>query len=975
MELEKLGQYHLCQTAEGHPVEFHAPTAEVACLAFDGQRGQLVELHVLARSDGWGAAQVQSFQERINLLRGVNSAVVPRLLDAGILEGLAYYSSTLEPGESASTYVGRLGALPEAIAVQLCYSLCLQLIALQQFPRIFRHCSLKNLLLLGAESTVGVPLLQLRDLGLCEGERRGVDDAAEERLARELGELVYLLLTGHESGHGNGPVPDCVFLLERCPDLRAFVKAALGFGGGVGRGSLAAGMLALRRAAELFSASAASAALPSPPLIPWRRVLFEREHFQSLLPAQFSVRRGGFPEVEPLSCRVVEGTARKSFLLHPLPAERIVPVGPCRRVPEQIAKVDREAHPNLLFPHSTWSGPQLTFLLENGANSFSLNQLLEIRKSLPPKEAAQLLRDVLAGLQQSERSGIPLPGLHPVDALVVFSDEPEEAALRVRMRQAVEDWPSFIVKIRVHTTCRTLVEPVLDVCSSVRSIHRMRRLEEAFFSLAAFLVGGVGNLSQSGLPKPLIDFFQQGLISVRRGDSVPAPERVVEAFEAVSPPKAASNRLPLLTEKPGQLVQDESIQRSHLAPMAHGNGNGHTDGQGNGDSHGHAQPSPRVKGIEELPNGHPPTEQPKLLVSVAVTSAVLATEEPSSSAASVTYEIGTASVPSCLFVAPSREAKAVAANSPEETVSISPKDSSPVGEMVVPAISSRSESASKEVELSNESDVAAAPFTFESQVDTKHLYAEKAAAVAVYAASESPAVETEERILPLTPGAIAQEILSRRHGRESAFQRTEPKVDEAGDEEYEDCSDVFASEFELLARLETVEDAAEMLEADPDSLLGGAKEKETGAEGGAAQEGWADRLSEISASAETETTPVPIAESEPSAPEVALFARSHVPLPAVMSPELRDRDVQLAPATVPPRAEVEPMSGVSPFPVESLNETAVQPTVEPAVVPPELDPNAPEGAAVPTLSLDLARLTTADSLFTRRGRVATIRNN
>ena len=219
--------FFICQDTAGDPLEGSAVPSEMACLVYDYKLGQLVDFHLFTVSEKWERAKIQKLFERFLLLAELNDGSVPRVLRHGRVDGMVFYTAALEEGEVLTDYVRRIGPLPEQVVLELIGELVTNLLRLQEWPQLFRSCSLEGArLIFSPQGLQDRRLVQIRNFGLNSSEVLEDEAAAEHHLAVEVARLIYLLLTGFVSPQRGGPMVGAVRLLDLSVPLRAFVESS-----------------------------------------------------------------------------------------------------------------------------------------------------------------------------------------------------------------------------------------------------------------------------------------------------------------------------------------------------------------------------------------------------------------------------------------------------------------------------------------------------------------------------------------------------------------------------------------------------------------------------------------------------------------------------------------------------------------------------------------------------------------------------
>ncbi len=501
--------FFISQDSAGNPLEFTGGDHALACLAFDNKTQQLVELNLLTASEHWNADQSQALFERLVLLAGVNGGSVPRVLRRGQMDGLLFFTLALEEGEILTDYSRRTGGIPERATLELLDGLLAKLTRLQALPRLFRACSLAGAqLIYSPQGAQYQRVIQIRQLGLHQLEVRTGEDTAEQRLAVELGQLVYQMLTGHISPVRGGPLVESVRLLDRCFLLRQFVANAFFTGGNMPL-TFADAATALSSARQFATDSGANALNVPPFSVPWLSQIFGSSQLDYLYPLQFELLSQSSSVIDEISARPARDTKTKEqvFLL-PLPGKRILPRPQFSSAPDGLAQIPAEKALHLLFPHSTWNSDHFTFHIEKCRNSFTLREFLQHRGALQSGEIFAILTQVEAAQQEARALGLAIPSVKSSAIRCVFRDDCDESTLAERCRMTVSHWPSHLIKVRIHASLNSVTNPWPAGIDPDRAEET--QFNDAFALLAVEMAGGAAGLEQHGhLPAELVKFLKQ----------------------------------------------------------------------------------------------------------------------------------------------------------------------------------------------------------------------------------------------------------------------------------------------------------------------------------------------------------------------------------------------------------------------------------------------------------------------------------
>lgn len=507
--------FHLCQDSQGNPLEFPSLPAEWSLLAVCLESKRLVRLTIFPDSESWAELQKQSFAERTSMVAGLVGTTTPRVLRWGLVDGMAFYTTLVDVSETLANYLGRTGGLPSSLAVQFVSPLVNTFVELQSTPRLLRGLSLKNLQVVAEDATFLPKRLQITQLGLPSKDRgRALDDGTEDQLARELLHLLYLCLTGQSATSGNGPVPDGLALLGRCPNLLKLVRIAFGYDQGLlTLEAVQAGMAEGERVVGVLNENASIS-----PVLPRLAQLAFGDNWRWPFPKQFQERPAIAGGAGLYSYGAQDVDSKREVWLHPLPGPRLVPKGLVQAVPPSLRGMKSADVPHLLLPSAHWTGDAFDFSVENRLPGVSLLEWLNAGKTASLNEVTRLLRSVQSGLQEAETAGIALPGLHPGNIFLHCLGA---------TAAALPPLADCDVKLRVVANLQTLVEPWYR--ANPRQCGA-GAIGAAFVMLAKELLAHVTDVP-AGLRSP-VQQWAKAAATGNASAAVPSPADVISSFEA-----------------------------------------------------------------------------------------------------------------------------------------------------------------------------------------------------------------------------------------------------------------------------------------------------------------------------------------------------------------------------------------------------------------------------------------------------------
>ncbi len=570
-ELPSFGHLTISRRAGGEPVNVTRSPDELVFLAFNTQIKRLVELHVLRGGTSMDAAAKRSAFERAQMATDVRGPTFMRVLEVGEDQGLVYYTSNLNEGEFVADYIERRGALPPATVFSLLLQLLEDLMLLGNRQRLVAQMRLDRVMVSTLEDT----FLQLRlyDFGLSADESATVDGS---RQVVQVCELMFLLLTGKAYAGEN---PDRYPALTSLPmSLRITLRSAL-----TDPANAPASAEKLRDdVREAYGAFVSSIQARSSrkqlvvtatfqPRSQLQDLLLEGVPVEKLLGSRFRAEDEGPVRRFPFSIPCVNVKNEQPVTVHLLPPSRLVEKSQYEAVPLQSWRFSADKHPNILRSLSLWESPDWSFLTEDREPGFTLSRLLTERLTLNANEVAIVLRQVMAGLDQSVECGVTRLELHPSNIVLrVGKAGPLLAREYERlMQKRLDAWPPFTVKLRAHLTMRNLYEPPLVDLTNPQDFDGENQADReyrsrAFVALAAYLLTGERQVTDTPIfPEALSEalgvFIRETLEQTRQQGHTPAPSEFLQTFESIMSGPAAPDLATRLRGSNVALEEMESV--------------------------------------------------------------------------------------------------------------------------------------------------------------------------------------------------------------------------------------------------------------------------------------------------------------------------------------------------------------------------------------------------------------------------------
>ena len=411
--LENFAHYQVSQTSDGQLMELPRSLGELACLAFDTRHKRLVELRLPETALLWSDDRWQGFCRGAGEWRKNRAARFSHVLDFGRQEGLVYYVTTPTDGEPVLQYVQRRGSLKPAVAVGLIAELTRSLIAAGELDAPLPGLHPGSIMVELQESYF--LSLKITDLGLSRVAPEMGPLALLRHVQKSLARLLYLMLSGREAPEN--PAEGLAEVMAPA-ELEAFLRHALTDVGGLPHNLEETRQLFLRAQAELVLNLVARqerrhlvALGEDRPQSALQQMLCGSEGLPPALKARFR------PDAEQQSLAdfyarpMTETQTNRRLNMQFLPGDRMAQSKIYAPLPAGIWKQDPVRHPNLIRAVALWETPDGLFLPEERLTGFSLAWYLKSRLFLNREDAALILQQVKAAIEQAATCQLILPSL------------------------------------------------------------------------------------------------------------------------------------------------------------------------------------------------------------------------------------------------------------------------------------------------------------------------------------------------------------------------------------------------------------------------------------------------------------------------------------------------------------------------------------------------------------------------------------
>ncbi|MFT5466637.1 MAG: hypothetical protein ACI8UO_001737 [Verrucomicrobiales bacterium] len=524
--LDSFDRFRVSKDAADKPIKLPAPEGEIVLLASDPVSDSLIELHFPKTQPDSGEA----FASRLTFAKKLpRDAAFVSVLESLEFEGELAYTTHVNQGEPLDSYVERNGCLAPTLALGLAVELLEQLAeGIPRFERLLLNARLSNVLVFKEEDSA--VRFRVIDFNLIS------DSESAGSLSSELRGLLGIALTGFRP-------EDRIFSEILSGPLGATLPsnaAAILSGGRFEECSVEQLLTALREDLNTITSlsdrnrrehlrvcrqtsphSAIESALMPMPAMP--------EELSSRFIADW--RGVGFDNAFAISA--MDSTNGGRVRVQILPPGRVHEAAPS-------ASPQSEDTQQLLKVLEAWEGDNATWVAEEGWPGFSLSLVLATKGRLSATETLIALRQVAIGIAQARKHRVEIPDLRPANLLICFPASTNQSDLRRSLGRRLDCWSSFVIKLRVHATTRSLLEPPhaieLALVNASVDDSEDERLKRRFLALAIeLLTGGTGELPTESLPAAVMDLFVECGRKTQSGEKMLEPAEFLEQFAAALP--------------------------------------------------------------------------------------------------------------------------------------------------------------------------------------------------------------------------------------------------------------------------------------------------------------------------------------------------------------------------------------------------------------------------------------------------------
>ncbi len=463
-DLEQFGRYFISLGSDGSPATFPGVAKEMLCLAFDPETLSLVELHILPESESFDEDTRKSFTDRAWMAASLHSPCCCKILDVGHSDGLHYYTTQISDGESITTYIKRNGPLDTALTLALTIQLTDVIFQMQSKARLLQGLNLGRLQVVSSQHSHLA--LQISDCSLACDEKLPSVTIKPKKMISGIAQILYFLLTAkpYQPKGGDQQITD----LDSLPaNVKFILKHTLSNTSGNGPTSLAEFRKELRDAYSAVSPKITKGSrFKSPPiakrLLPAFRLkqkLFSDLDLKKEFAGQYQITEAAEDDyhIYTETAEFELDGAKVETNIHILPRAHTWPEIECKRLQQDLAKIDPAVHSYLLPAREIREVEQAILVVEEPTIGFSLSDFLALRHNqLEAVETIILLNLIRHAINQAKEARIPILGLSIHSIQIHF---PHETRFRTRelQKRRVDHWPDFSLQLRCYPTTEGLI--------------------------------------------------------------------------------------------------------------------------------------------------------------------------------------------------------------------------------------------------------------------------------------------------------------------------------------------------------------------------------------------------------------------------------------------------------------------------------------------------------------------------------------
>lgn len=443
--------YQIVQDAGGTNVELARNSEQVAVLAFDRDRCEFVNCHVLLHP----LDNRTSFEQACKALQRDGHPLFARLLDYGEDDGNPFYITGNVDGETLRTYFQRQQDLPVWLAVMIAGRALDSALALAERGDFLMENALDTFRIV----QVGSSALQVIAADYRVVERAGKNKARLVKANFERQGNFLRAFLQEKAGGGSGPVlPET---LVTSMDFAELLGAVLGGGGP----ELVDAMSEVRTALRKLIPDHLAGEIPTTHK-PRALIAPLLASYQDVARAVVNLVRIQSQRLDMSNPYAMRGTLTRAG--RPVMVEQVPPAHLAGRtvldflLAAQKAGKKRDINALLGVPLVNDIKTGITCMAEDIVEGIALSELLATRGSLLVNETYLVLAGLDAALTQLEASRLPTRKLRLEDVLLITGVAREDARSARLLEAKLNEWPSFHIMLRAHPTLASMSGRGLD---------------------------------------------------------------------------------------------------------------------------------------------------------------------------------------------------------------------------------------------------------------------------------------------------------------------------------------------------------------------------------------------------------------------------------------------------------------------------------------------------------------------------------
>lgn len=433
--------YQIVQDADGNNVELVRTAEQVAVLAFDTQRLEYVNCHVLLE-----ALPVRGpFEEACRRLQRGGHPAMARMIEHGEDEGNPFYITSNIDGESLRAYLSRLTDLPCWMAVMLaCRALETALVVAERGDFLTDQ---------PLESFRGVQTGP-QNIQVLAADFRMVEHGGGRRRALKGGfekQAEFLKAFLREQSGGSVMLPEHPVPAPEFMELLGACLSNAGPGVTVAMRDLRNHLLKL--SPEHLSGEIPTAHKPRTLLAP---LLASYQEVARGVVNLVRIQSQRLDMSNPYSMRGTLTKAGRAVLIEQVPPARVCAAQVLSADQAALKLTKKRENTALITLALINESDGINCLVEEMVEGISLAELLKERRSIGVQEAYLVLAGLDTALSQLDASNLPVSKLRLEDVFLLTGFPREDARCAKLLVTKLNEWPAFNLVVRAHPTLSSM---------------------------------------------------------------------------------------------------------------------------------------------------------------------------------------------------------------------------------------------------------------------------------------------------------------------------------------------------------------------------------------------------------------------------------------------------------------------------------------------------------------------------------------